>query len=64
MADDVDIANQVAEEMIRESIANRKQEKKLPRIGVCHNCGEPVSEKQLFCDNYCAEDYEKLGARK
>ncbi len=31
----------------------------LKRIGLCHYCGEPLSQGGLFCDSDCGEDYER-----
>ena len=31
----------------------------LKPVGACHNCNEQVDGTKLFCDQDCAEDYEK-----
>lgn len=30
----------------------------LERVGVCHNCGEPLQSHLLFCDANCRDDWQ------
>lgn len=37
---------------------------KLAAIGECHNCGEPLSAGERFCDADCRDDYQHRLARR
>lgn len=55
-SDQVDQANELAE---RERAAMAQVRKPvLPRIGVCHACGEVVGPASLFCDVDCRGVWE------
>lgn len=57
MADEVDIAHEIEIDQMNRLLANRTREK-LPFIGLCHNCLEPLPEAH-FCDADCRDDYER-----
>lgn len=67
MADDVDYANDLSEKEANAGVAriraNAGRRTLLP-TGTCHYCDSLVNSNQLFCDKYCAEDYEKERAFK
>ena len=37
---------------------------RLAATGVCHFCGETLTEGQKFCDSDCEEDYRRLQWQK
>lgn len=51
-----------AEENIRRalevSISNIRSTPRLPAVGYCHNCSEPLEGAKLFCDADCNSDWE------
>lgn len=65
MADEIDQANEQAERWLNEALANRTVGPKLLPRGSCHYCEtvfekeEKDSDKKLFCDKDCADDYAK-----
>lgn len=66
--DVLDVASFLESEQINNSIkiaqANLMAKKISPK-GKCHNCGEKVDAKKLFCDKDCTEDYElRLRSKK
>ncbi len=56
MADDIDLAQERDEMLLRAQIARRMPV--LPFVGSCYNCEEPLAEG-LFCDADCRLDHEK-----
>lgn len=68
MADIADIADEVNEQHLADSLAQlRKSAIILRPKGVCHYCEEdldPNSKNKLFCDVGCRDDYDRFIARK
>jgi len=66
-ADDCDRAAQNQEFEVRTAVMNARSSlnhgPKLPAKGSCWNCGEPLPHPQLFCDEDCSHDYERLKAQ-
>ena len=59
MADEIDIANDRAQQDLDAALARaRCHEPPLTPTGRCYNCNEPVLAVALFCDSYCRDDYE------
>lgn len=63
MADEVDFSNQLSERERADQVQRIRDKNKMSRslvpVGTCHYCDTEVNSNQLFCDHYCAEDYEK-----
>ena len=63
MADDVDIANELAamhiDMALKRISSNSNTDDKLKPDGMCHNCAKDVGPLNLFCNSTCATDYEK-----
>ena len=59
MADDADRAQEQIEAELAHARSAAQTRLKLLPIGHCHNCDEPLRAAQLFCDQECAEDFEK-----
>lgn len=59
MADEIDMANELAELALSHALRNLAAAPKLAPKGVCYYCESKVSATQLFCDADCAGDYEK-----
>ncbi len=58
MADIIDDANEQAELSLAMSLRARKPV--LAPICFCYNClAELPADRRLFCDAYCAQDYER-----
>lgn len=58
MADVIDQANDVAQQMLEGYRSVRKQNKLIP-AGACHYCDELLPKVgQLFCNKACMEDHE------
>lgn len=63
--DEVDHANAQAEQYLALCLRSAAAVgPKLPAIGACHYCGEPVGPNALFCaspwpDDSCASDWEQ-----
>lgn len=57
MADEVDQGNALAEHSLARAIASHRDADRLPRVGFCHNCDEPVPIDGLFCDSDCSDDW-------
>lgn len=55
--DELDRAQMMEEKEREAALLLRKPV--LKPVGVCWNCGEPVSGTTLFCDIDCRNDYEK-----
>lgn len=51
-----------AEENVRRaldaSISSIRNAPRLPAVGYCHNCSEPLDGAKLFCDTDCNSDWE------
>lgn len=61
MADDIDRANDQAQQMLDYQLRARKRSL-MPR-GACYNCDDPLSEG-AFCCVECRDDYEKMQRAK
>lgn len=62
MADLYDMASELEQrdrELAISSTLQRIQATRLHPKGECHNCGEEVKEKALFCDADCGADYDR-----
>lgn len=60
MADEIDIAQEKNELLLSNAIAAaRRAVDALPSTGLCHNCGEEVSDNRHFCDADCRDDWQK-----
>ena len=46
-----------------EKARNELNKNKLHPTGECLNCGEKVNVKQLFCHNFCADEFYKYNDR-
>jgi hypothetical protein len=58
MSDEIDRANDIADQMLRAQLTVRKHDKLLA-CGLCHSCSEFLPKVgQLFCGTECREDYE------
>jgi hypothetical protein len=58
MSDEADLANDAVERFTTTAQTYRKHTGPDP-IGVCYNCGDPVSEGMRWCDTDCREDWGK-----
>lgn len=56
--DEIDRANEHAEEMLRRQI-KMASAKPIPTSEVCLNCNEPTTGGARWCDAFCREDWEK-----
>ena len=63
MADIVDKANDWNELRLDLLLKHRKRDT-LPAIGTCHYCEAAVKGGKLFCNSDCAEDHQRLVARR
>ncbi len=64
MADEIDIANDRAQQDLDEALARAcRHEPALAPTGWCYNCAEPMADDRLFCDRDCRDDYEHRLAR-
>lgn len=59
MADTIDYAEAAYSKILEASISKSRLHRKLPDIGHCYNCQEPLNSGSLFCDADCRDDYEK-----
>lgn len=56
--DEIDVANETAELLLKAQISKKKHSGLLP-AGACHYCDELLPKiGQLFCNRDCSEDYE------
>lgn len=64
--DPLDLATEAAEAFTNAAIeqARRSSGPRLEPNGLCRNCHDPVEDGQLFCDEYCAEDFEYVRQRR
>lgn len=66
ITDPIDRAS-VAAEAFTEAAIERARRGAGPRPepnGMCRYCHDPVEGDRLFCDEYCAEDYEYVSKRQ
>ncbi len=59
MADEIDKANERAEEILEDALKVRRPEGP-PACGYCYNCSEFVGPEERWCDSDCRDDWEKL----
>lgn len=59
MADEADMANDMAELSLQMALRNVNSGPKLQPNGLCYYCESHVEGEKLFCDKDCADDYEK-----
>mgnify|MGYP001589497635 CR=1 FL=1 len=66
MADDADRAEELIENRIADGIEGcRRALGSLLPVGYCHNCGEAVAPRYLFCEGgECAADWELAQAAR
>jgi len=58
MADEADMAQQT-ESLYLDAALRRRPGPELPAIGICHYCGEAVHSSAKFCDNECADEWDR-----
>lgn len=63
MADIIDQANDLNDQMLEIALRNAQQTPQIPAKGYCHNCLEEVPPQHLFCDVDCRDDYQKRTRR-
>ena len=64
MADDIDKANDCAQQFLDQALAAaRRHEAGLIPSRWCYNCAAPMNDYRLFCDRDCRDDYERRVAR-
>lgn len=61
MADEIDLADEVTETMLKAQIARaRKQQQHIPATGHCLYCDAPLDDsKRRWCDADCRDDWEQ-----
>lgn len=60
MADDIDNANDCAQQFLDQALAAARHGDLGPfPTGFCHNCNAPGPLATLFCDRDCRDDYER-----
>ena len=61
MADEVDIADEVAETILQAQIERaRKEQEAVTATGYCLSCGEPIADStRRWCDADCRDDWER-----
>lgn len=60
MADIVDLGNDRAEEILRDSIARVSMMARAPHFtGECAYCGAGLSHPKRFCDSDCRDDWDR-----
>lgn len=59
MADEIDMANEMADLHLKTALANVRAQPKLPPKGECYYCESKVEGEKLYCDADCASDHEK-----
>lgn len=64
MADDVDRANDLAEQQLQDALQKARKVNRTKPTGFCKNCSNAVGDKKIFCDDECREDYEWYTKRK
>jgi hypothetical protein len=64
VADEIDRANDQAEELLKRAILHASQVKyDVEPNGKCHNCLARVPKGRRFCDKDCSDDYTKRKER-
>ena len=64
MADEIDIANDRAQQDLDLSLAcARRHEPALAPTGFCYNCHALLDDETIFCDGDCRDDYDHRLAR-
>lgn len=59
MSDSVDHTNDVTELFLREAMSSRnKARQQIQPTGLCYYCTEEVKSGELFCDQFCRDDYD------
>lgn len=61
MADDADIANDLADAERERAIAEARVFHGQPGIGICINCGVAVEGDKRWCSSECRDDWEEYG---
>jgi hypothetical protein len=61
VSDEIDRANERAQELLDESLAKRR-ESGPPPCGACYFCHEPLAPGLRWCDTDCRKDWERLEA--
>lgn len=59
MSDDIDRAQPEVERLHAEALRIKKPVGPRP-IGMCHYCGETLSDEQRWCDTGCRDAWEQL----
>jgi hypothetical protein len=64
MADFADLASDLTDLQIEEALDKQREKarierSRMPFIGCCYNCEEPVGAQAHFCDADCREDWVK-----
>jgi hypothetical protein len=61
MANEADIANDLVEHNLQESLKKAKEDlavlNGIPK-GICRNCDSAISDLLYFCDRDCVQDFE------
>jgi hypothetical protein len=57
MSDDADRAGEIIDRMNESAALLRKPT--LQAVGFCHNCGEWVEPRRLFCSVECRDDWQR-----
>jgi hypothetical protein len=57
MADEIDRANDLAQQLLDASLAKKKPVGPSP-TGACLWCGEPLSDCRRWCSSECRDDWE------
>jgi hypothetical protein len=58
MADQIDQANERAEQFLAHSLGKAATVRRLTACGQCYNCDEPVEGDKTFCDADCRDDWQ------
>lgn len=64
MADDIDCANDKAQQDLDLCIQAARMGGGLPATGECFNCTEPVMAGHKFCDANCRNDWQSRNPGK
>lgn len=65
MADEIDRAQERDAQFLADSLAaqqRRADHGRLPAMGYCHYCGEPVAGALRFCDAECRDEWDREAA--
>lgn len=63
MADEIDRAQDEIERATERALAAARRVQRLPDLGTCHYCGEPLRGR-LFCDAECRDGWERERAAR